>query len=248
MADKARRVRQMFAAIAHAYDLNNRLHSFGRDQAWRRRAVRLAAVRPTDVVLDVACGTADLTLAFARARPARVLGLDFTLEMLQLGQAKIQGQGTRGRGQAERAPQSPGPSPRPCFLAAADAMRLPLPEACVDIVSIAFGIRNVARPETALAEFYRVLKPGGRLIILEFSQPANPLIRWGSNLYCNHIMPHTAAWIARDRAGAYKYLPRSVSTFASRTALTTALAAAGFRHTSLTPVTFGIAVLYRAVK
>lgn len=230
--DKAARVRGMFAAIAPTYDLNNRLHSLGRDQAWRRAAVSMAQVRPGDTILDAACGTGDLSIAFARTEAARILGADFTAPMLAIARTKT-----------SRLRLSTAPTYH-----AADAMRLPLPDACCDVVSIAFGIRNVADPAKALAEFYRVLRPGGRLIVLEFGTPTHPVFRRLHGLYCGHIMPRTATWIARDTTGAYRYLPRSVSTFLSRDAMTAALTAAGFTHTAARPLTLGIALCYRGMK
>ncbi len=226
--DKARRVEAMFSAIAPSYDLNNRLHSFGRDQAWRRAAVKMARPQASDVVLDVACGTGDLAMAFDRAGVARVIGVDFTVDMLRLADQKKHG--------------------RPIVYQAGDAMRLPIGDASVDIVSIAFGIRNVAEPQAALREFHRVLRPGGRLIILEFSLPANPVLRWLNDLYCGRIMPITATLIARDRSGAYKYLPRSVNSFIDRGAMLGMIADAGFADGVHRPLTFGVAVCYRGVK
>jgi demethylmenaquinone methyltransferase/2-methoxy-6-polyprenyl-1,4-benzoquinol methylase len=227
VADKAKRVERMFAAIAPSYDLNNRLHSMGRDQAWRKAAVRAADVKPGDVVLDVACGTGDLTMAFADRSPAqRVIGMDFTYNMLAVAKRK------GGR----------------CHYAAADAMNLPLPDSCVDVVSIAFGIRNVADPAKAIAEFHRVLRPGGRMLILEFTLPRHALLRKLYLFYFNHIMPRTAALIARDRSGAYRYLPRSVGTFIEREQLVARLEAQGFDNVTTQSLTCGIAALYRAIK
>jgi demethylmenaquinone methyltransferase/2-methoxy-6-polyprenyl-1,4-benzoquinol methylase len=116
------------------------------------------------------------------------------------------------------------------------------------VVSIAFGIRNVADPGIALREFYRVLRSGGRLIILEFSTPTNPLVRFFDRIYREKIMPVTATWIARDKSGAYKYLPRSVDTFATRQQMTDLMAGAGFTDLTHKVLTFGIAVCYRGVK
>jgi demethylmenaquinone methyltransferase/2-methoxy-6-polyprenyl-1,4-benzoquinol methylase len=219
----------MFAAIAGRYDLNNRLHSFGRDQAWRRTAVREAGVRPTEDVLDVACGTGDLTEAFADAGPASVTGVDFTEPMLDVA-----------RGKADRRRRSDG-VPRPVY-AHGDATALEYDDASFDVVSIAFGIRNVSDPAVALAEFRRVLRPGGRLVVLEFCEPTNPVLRGLNRIYTTRVMPVTASWLARDRSGAYRYLPRSVSTFADRRSLAEMMAAAGFADVTQRPLTFGVCV------
>lgn len=232
IADKQRRVRDMFAAIAPKYDLNNRLHSFGLDQRWRKKTVQLAELKPTDRVLDIACGTGDLTLAFSAALKKiggtqPLIGLDYTYEMLPLARQKS------ALGEA--------------IYLNGDAQQLPLPDASVDVVSIAFGIRNVQEPMRALREFRRVLRPGGRAMILEFSQPTNPVIRWCSNLYCNGIMPHTATWISRDKAGAYKYLPMSVKTFVTRPQMIEMMQQAGFSQVTSHAFSFGVSVCYRGV-
>lgn len=229
-ADKAARVRSMFAAIAPAYDLNNRLHSMWRDQAWRRFAVRAAALKGGERVVDVACGTGDLSLAFAREldRLERggteprggVTGIDFTAEMLDIA---------RARKSHPRIRYEQG-----------DAQNLQLTDACADVVSIAFGIRNVQDVPRALAEFRRILRPGGRLVVLEFSEPRNALMRWFNGVYCRRIMPVTATIISGDKSGAYKYLPRSVASFASPEELGALIRAAGFSEVHHTPLTMGI--------
>jgi demethylmenaquinone methyltransferase/2-methoxy-6-polyprenyl-1,4-benzoquinol methylase len=246
VADKRRRVQNMFAAIAPSYDLNNRLHSLWMDQAWRRKAVTLADLKPTDAVVDVACGTGDLTLAFAsrlltacartrgRPTPKRALGIDFTFEMLPI---------------AARKALSRWPDRRttPVEWLNGDAQSLPLPDACCDVVSIAFGIRNVADPAAAIREFSRILRPGGRLIILEFSLPTNPVLRGLYNFYFRHILPRTATLISGDKTGAYKYLPESVNTFIGREQMAGMMRDAGFKDVSQHPLTFGVCVAYRAV-
>ncbi|MGD9689555.1 MAG: bifunctional demethylmenaquinone methyltransferase/2-methoxy-6-polyprenyl-1,4-benzoquinol methylase UbiE [Phycisphaerales bacterium] len=230
-SDKPARVRAMFAAIARSYDLNNRLHSFGRDQAWRRFAVRAARLRPADEVLDCACGTGDLTRLFAAAGARRVVGLDFTAEMLDLARRKP----TPPRAQA------------PISYIHGDALRLPFPNASFNVVSIAFGIRNVADPALALREFRRVLRPGGRLVVLEFDRPASPFLGALSDFYTRRVMPITASLISGDRTGAYRYLPRSVATFMTRGEFAAAMRTAGFSGVTSTPLTLGICVCHVGV-
>jgi demethylmenaquinone methyltransferase/2-methoxy-6-polyprenyl-1,4-benzoquinol methylase len=242
-ADKRRRVRNMFAAIAPSYDLNNRLHSLWMDQSWRRRAVRLAQLQPGDRVADVACGTGDLTLAFSDGLPkndpivSQVIGIDFTHEMLPIAVAKW----------TRRAAQAKVAANRVSFING-DAQSLPLPDACCDVASIAFGIRNVVDPLAAAKEFFRILRPGGRAIILEFSMPTNPLFGALYNFYFKQILPRTATWISGDKTGAYKYLPQSVGTFIGRQTMAEMLAQAGFANIEQHPMTFGICVCYRGLK
>ena len=235
--EKARRVEQMFAAIAPRYDLNNRVHSFWRDQAWRKTAVKRAELKPTDRVLDVACGTGDLTFAFAealnqqqadRTASSTVVGVDFTEAMLDVARNKQAALQTEFR--------------------FGDATALEFDDASFDVISIAFGIRNVTDPLKALSEFYRVLRPGGRLIVLEFTVPTNPVMRMGYNFYCGWLMPKTATLIARDKSGAYKYLPRSVSTFTGKAQLIEAMQHAGFEDVTAKGLTCGIAACYRGTK
>lgn len=236
--DKADRVQRMFAAISHAYDRNNRVHSLGLDQRWRRAAVRAAQVAPGERVLDAACGTGDLTLLFARSPAREVVGTDFTEAMLALARRKARQAGGRSDARAVALDES-----HRVRFEWADAMRLPFPDAAFDVVSIAFGLRNVADPDRALAEFRRVLAPGGRLVILEFGTPSNPVIRALNAVYSRRIMPITATLLARDRSGAYRYLPRSVETFPDAPALARRVEIAGFPATDITPLTFGIAWL-----
>lgn len=262
-ADKRQRVQKMFAAIAPSYDLNNRLHSLWMDQAWRRKAVLLATLKPADVVVDVACGTGDLTLAFyerllwARTVEQRkitspgafqVMGVDFTYEMLPRARYKAAAGRFHGhtgsRGQTAELLDARGR--RVAFLNG-DAMALPLPDACADVVSIAFGIRNVADPAAAIREFRRVLRPGGRLIILEFSLPTNRVLRGLYNFYFRKVLPRTATLVSGDKTGAYKYLPESVNTFIGREQMMGMMTAAGFGQVTQHPMTFGVCVCYRGI-
>jgi len=244
VSDKRRRIQRMFAAIAPSYDLNNRLHSFWMDQSWRRKAVQLSQLRPGDRVVDIACGTGDLTLGFfdglRRARgsdspgaTAEVIGIDFTHEMLPIAVAKW----SRSAAEEKAAATSI------CFING-DAQCLPLADACCDVASIAFGIRNVVDPFAAVKEFFRILRPGGRVVILEFSIPTNPLFRTLYNFYFKQILPRTATWISGDKTGAYKYLPQSVRTFIGRQTMVEMLSRAGFTNITQHPLTMGICICY----
>ena len=227
VGDKADRVRQMFDAVAPTYQLINTLASAGRDAAWRRRGVALARVGHTDDVLDVACGTGDFARAFADHRPSprSVIGDDFSQGMLELAAAQTS--------QAVR-------------WCRADAQTLPLTDESVSVVSCAFGIRNFQNLSAGLAEMVRVLRPGGRAIILEFSTPRAPMWKWLYRLYLLHIMPMLATLVSRDRTGAYRYLPRSVLSFASDATIVEALHEAGFASVTTDRLSAGIVTAYRA--
>lgn len=232
-ADKPTKVRSMFAAIARSYDLNNRLHSLGLDQAWRRFAVNAAQVSENDTVADIACGTGDLTEMFARRSPAReILGLDFTPQMLDIARSK---QASRPEHIKTRIRYLQG-----------DAQNLPLEDNSADVLSIAFGIRNVQDPAAACREFARVLKPGGRLVVLEFDTPRCAPVRWANSFYSGWLMPRTATLLSGDRSGAYRYLPKSVESFLTRDELVGTINAAGFGQISVKSLTLGICACYRA--
>ena len=159
----------------------------------------------------------------------RYLGIDFTFEMLPIASRK-----SSFYNLASTIRYLNG-----------DAQSLPLPDACCDVVSIAFGIRNVQDPAKALREFRRVLRPGGRLIILEFSLPTNPVLRGLYNFYFRKILPRTATLVSGDKTGAYQYLPESVNTFIGREQMTRMMGDAGFSDVSQHPMTFGVCVGYR---
>lgn len=227
VADKAARVRTMFNTIAPRYEYTNTICSGGRDAYWRRRAVELAAITKEDEVLDIACGTGDFARSLANANPRSVTGCDFAHEMLV------------------RAAQAQSGIPR---WVEADALRLPFPDACFSAVSCAFGVRNFVNLDSGLAEMHRVLKPGGRTVILEFGRPSSPLIRVLYEFYSNRIMPWAASRISGDLSGAYRYLPRSVVSFLTMEQMCERLQEAGFEATSATPLTFGVVNVYRAWK
>jgi len=224
--DKARRVQRMFDGIAPTYERVNRLMSAGRDRAWRRRAVAMSRVSATDCVLDVACGTGDLTRAFLAANPARVVGSDFSAGMLR---------------EAARQPGS-------ADYCRADALSLPFADGSFDVAGCAFGVRNFQQLDDGLREFYRVLRSGGRICILEFTMPRS---RWMGRLYLfyfRRVLPRVATWISRDRTGAYDYLPQSVSTFTDGPGMTAALRDVGFQRIESASLTAGVAAVYIGTK
>jgi demethylmenaquinone methyltransferase / 2-methoxy-6-polyprenyl-1,4-benzoquinol methylase len=272
VADKRSRVQKMFAAIAPSYDLNNRLHSLWMDQGWRGRALGLADLTPTDRVVDVACGTGDLALGFFHGlwlerasstvgdgssksmrfsqedwMPPRgqIVGVDFTFEMLRIASNK---RISIGAGPKSHADNLTAAAKKNIVWINGDAQSLPLPDQSADIVSIAFGIRNVQDVPTALREFHRVLRPGGRVIILEFSLPTHRILRGLYNFYFRQILPRTATLISGDKTGAYKYLPESVNTFIGREQMMAMMRDAGFAEVRQFPMTFGVCVCYRGVR
>lgn len=228
--DKHARVQAMFTSIAKRYDLNNRLHSMWQDQVWRKRAVQAARLSGEEDIVDVACGTGDLAMAFYSANVRSVIGIDFTQAMLDLAIAKANAADFK------------------IEYRQGDAMQLDLPDASADVVSIAFGIRNVQEPSKAFAEFYRILRPGGRLVVLEFSTPKNALLRFCNNFYTKKVMPITATVISGDTSGAYKYLPKSVEMFADAIELGDEIEAAGFCEIHQSSQSFGVCTITSAIK
>ncbi len=216
----------MFDAIAGRYDALNHLLSAGLDRGWRRRAVRALELTGSERVLDVCTGTADLALGLA-ARTRRVVGLDFSAEMLRLGQAKVRAASQSGR----------------LVLARGDAMHLPFPDASFDAATIAFGIRNVLDPTAAARELARVLRPGGRLAILEFGAVTVPGLRQAYGWYFRVILPRIGRLVSRH-TDAYSYLPTSVEQFPSGAAFAALLTRAGFEDVRPRPLAAGAVWLY----
>jgi demethylmenaquinone methyltransferase / 2-methoxy-6-polyprenyl-1,4-benzoquinol methylase len=224
-------VRSMFDRIAPRYDLLNRLLSAGIDVRWRRAAVDLLAPGGNESLLDLCAGTADLLVeALSRGDGLRGVGVDISSAMLGLGARKLARRGMDGRG----------------HLASGDAERLPLVSACVDGAAVAFGIRNVGDMRAAFREVVRVLRPGGRFVVLEFSMPPGLLGRV-YRLYFTRVLPTVGGWISGD-AGAYSYLPASVERFPAPPGLRALLSEAGFASVRSQPLTGGIAHLFLAVK
>jgi len=216
--EKAAYVRSMFDRIAPRYDTLNRLFSFQLDQRWRRQTIRAAEVTSHDVVVDLACGTGDLS-ELAAQTGAEVIGVDFAGNMLI---------GARQRGI------------RALFVHA-DAGCVPLPDASATVVLSGFALRNFVSIPTVLAEAARMLKPGGRLALLEVDTPANPVLRWGHQFYFNRVVPFVGGLLS-DRQ-AYAYLPKSVSYLPSPPEFRVMIEQAGFQQVVRHPLSGGIAQL-----
>jgi len=227
------RIASMFDAIAPRYDLLNHLLSGGLDLRWRTKAVRSLALRGGETVLDLCTGTADLAIASATASPgaAAVVGVDFARGMLRLGREKLARRGLASR----------------IRLVQGDAMRIPLASASVDAATVAFGIRNVEQPDTAFADVFRVLRPGGRFAILEFGVPRVPGVRQAYLAYFRHVLPRVGSLIS-GHASAYSYLPASVGTFPEPARVMASLAATGFSQVKADSLSLGVVYLYSALK
>lgn len=222
----------MFDSIAPRYDALNHLLSAGLDRGWRRRAVRALRLNGRERVLDMCTGTADLAIEAATSRTgqaAQVIGIDFAAEMLRLGQAKVRRAGLGHR----------------VLLARGDAMRVPLDDGSCDGALVGFGIRNVADPAQACREFSRVLRPGGRLAVLEFGSPEVPGIRGLYRWYFRSVLPRVGGWISKH-GDAYSYLPASVEAFHTPQAFMSLLTSAGFRTVRRERLALGIVSLYLA--
>jgi demethylmenaquinone methyltransferase / 2-methoxy-6-polyprenyl-1,4-benzoquinol methylase len=231
-------VRRMFDRVAPRYDLANTVFSLGQDRAWRQAAARAAGLAGGQTAVDVACGTGALTRELAASAPgATVLGVDFSWEMVRRAAA------------APGPPDSPGhplgvPRTPPAAYLVGDALRLPLRDASADVVTIAFGLRNLPEPGRGLLEFRRVLRPGGRLVVCEFSQPVVPVLRGVYRRYLTRLMPLAARRLTSDPE-AYQYLARSIGAWPDQPGLAAWLQQAGFTAVAWRDLTGGIVALHR---
>lgn len=249
-ASAAQAVRQMFDAIAPRYDLLNHLLSANIDRLWWRRTARQfkdVLALPDAIVADVCCGTGDLTMALLKLRPGGaqpILAIDFAHAMLRRGASKFSAAaansaaGRSGSGHDSGAPYA--------IAIEADALHLPLRAASLDLIVTAFGFRNLANYEAGLAEFHRALKPGGRLGILEFSEPDGTIGALYA-VYFRRVLPAVGRLVC-GKNGPYNYLPSSVGDFPPPPAMLAMMEAVGFRDCAWQPFTFGIAGLYTAVR
>ena len=223
----------MFAEIASRYDFMNHALSLGTDVYWRWRTVRKVAPNGHAPILDLCTGTGDLALAYRRAAKngTAVVGADFCHPMLVIGHEKAD------RGQVQDV-----------TFVEADAQRLPFPDDMFQIVSVAFGLRNVTDTDQGLREMVRVCQAGGRIAVLEFSMPTLQPFRYLYGFYFRNILPRIGQLLARNQQDAYNYLPESVGEFPSGEALAERMRAAGARQVRYYPLTLGVATLYVGTK
>jgi len=219
------RVRKMFGSIARRYDLANHVLSCGADFYWRKRAADIVAGWRPSSIMDLATGTGDLALTMQRRMPnIEILGADFSEEMLAIAKRK----GLRR-------------------VMTADAMKLPLADGSFDCVTIAFGLRNLPDWKGALGEMRRVVKPGGHLLILEFSLPQLPMLRAGYRFYLHRCLPIVGSFLTRQKS-AYNYLGDSIEQFPSGNAMLRLMEATGFNNAVAEPLTAGIVTIYTGEK
>ena len=230
------RVRQMFGEISGRYDLMNHLLSGGVDYYWRWRTIRAVAPEGTAPILDVCTGTGDLALAYWKTGRGKipVMATDFTPEMLRLAEGK------RDRAFGKQIANGAAS----LTFREADTQQLPFDDNQFQIVSVAFGLRNVTNTERGLGEMIRVCQPGGRVAVLEFSMPKNPLFNYIYRTYFKYVLPRIGQLLATNKQSAYDYLPASVSEFPYGQALADKMTACGLTNVTWTPLTLGIATLY----
>ena len=231
---REQQVQAMFSAIAPCYDVNNTLLSFGLHHRWKRVAINAAALQPGGRLLDLCAGTGDLAFLAARivGENGLVIASDLNRAMLEVGTRRAK---RLGMNHLVRFIQG-------------HAESIQLADRSVDAVTVAFGIRNVDHPARAFAEIFRVLKPGGRLVCLEFSKPVSGWLRYGYNFYSNTLLPWIGTAVARDRTGVYRYLPASIREFPDQLRLVTMLEAAGFSPVRYTNLTGGIVAIHVGTK
>lgn len=230
-ASKKDQVATMFNRISFRYDLLNRILSIGTDIWWRKKAIaQLRDVKP-ELLLDIATGTGDLAIEAMSLKPGKIIGVDISEGMLEIGRKKLFKRGLQEK----------------IELRTGDSEKLLFPDNHFDAVMVSFGVRNFENLESGLSEIYRVLKPGGKLMILEFSKPKNFIIKGLYNFYNQTLLPAAGRLISGDTA-AYSYLPASVEAFPEGDSFIKILTSQGFGRAKALPLTFGISSIYTGFK
>jgi demethylmenaquinone methyltransferase/2-methoxy-6-polyprenyl-1,4-benzoquinol methylase len=230
-ATKKEQVAKMFDNISHRYDFLNHFLSLGIDKAWRRKAVKLLKPAAPRVILDVATGTGDFALQSLELSPEKIIGVDISAGMLEVGRKKMLNKGVDHLVE----------------MIQADSENLPFEQNKFDAVTVAFGVRNFENLVKGLTEIFRVMKPGATLVVLEFSRPKRFPFKQVYNFYFKAILPKIGCWISRDKA-AYDYLPESVEAFPDGQDFLQILKDVGFNQVACKPLTFGISSIYTARK
>ncbi len=231
LQEKDKFVREMFNGISHRYDFLNHFLSAGIDRIWRKAAMKLSGLSGGDAFLDVACGTGDLSIEAVKSEPARIVGVDFAENMLHSFEAKKDKLGLDGR----------------IDIVQASAESLPFAEGSFDVTAVAFGARNFANLVAGLSEMRRVLKRGGRIVVLEFSKPRRFPVKQLYFFYFRRVLPLIGKMVSGN-GGAYTYLPDSVSMFPDGEDFLNVMRAVQFKDVSRVELTFGIATAYVGVK
>jgi len=231
-ASKKEEVAEMFNKISGSYDFLNRFFSLGIDVLWRQRALRIVRQSHPEVILDMATGTADFAILAARRRiGSRIIGMDISAGMIEVGNKKIRKQKLDNI----------------ISLRIADSESIPLSDGSVDVCMVAFGVRNFQNLQNGLSEICRVLRPGGKIVVLEFSKPTSLPVKWLFGFYFKILMPLIGRLVSRDKR-AYSYLPESVDAFPSGDAFVNELVQAGFQEGNALALSGGIASIYSGVK
>lgn len=228
---KKEQVTKMFDTISGDYDGLNRVISFGIDIKWRKKVVEIVGRKNPDTILDIATGTGDLAINLAQTQAKKIIGLDISSGMLEIGKQKIEKKGLNST----------------IEMVLGDSENMPFEDNTFDAITVAFGVRNFETLEKGLAEIYRVLKPNGTFVILETSVPTKTPFKQGYNFYTKNILPAIGKIFSKDRS-AYKYLSESASVFPYGEALNNILRKIGFIDVKDLPQTFGVATIYTSSK
>ena len=229
--DKKKFVEKMFDDISNNYDFLNRILSFGVDVYWRKKLIQSMNIKDGQYIIDIATGTGDVAFEINKQYNVSIVGLDISKNMLQIAKMKLKNNKNKNT---------------KIEFVHGDAEKLPMGDNSYDHICISFGFRNLGNYDKALKEFYRVLKPGGKLCILEFSQSRSKFFNFIFSVYFNRILPRIAAFISR--ADAYRYLPESVKYFPSESKIKDFLSSNHFTHIEFQKLTFGIATIYKGIK
>ena len=228
---KKEQVANMFNAIAHRYDFLNQLLSLGIHKGWRKKSIQLLQSKQPKTILDIATGTADFAIEAMRLNPEKVTGVDISSGMLELGRKKIEKLGLQTK----------------IELKLADSENLPFEDNTFDAITVGFGVRNFENLEKGIRDMHRVLKPGGKMIILEFSKPRTFGVKQLYTIYFKYITPFIGKIFSKDNS-AYRYLPESVKAFPDGEDFLAILRKAGQKETKAISLTFGIASIYSSIR